>query len=405
MSLDGPRRYPEGSLDREQRDGKRNSHISLPEDTEHESRRRSDADNQENDHVLADRTDQEVVEVLSDDGTDSEHPQGSREYEDVEIMGVNDVSENDRFPSRIRHRRIRPLARHVRQRNDDTTSDDEIQIVDERPVLPLARFDDGDEFRRALAGRFGMLQSPIGTFEGDFGRVVSVVTGMNHWRRVPGRRQRPVPRRSLRTRLPVNYSMFEQFELPFLFEGHGGDEAETTAMERSIMERIERENDRDLDGKMHQENIYNTKQLKSKKDIAAHEVHGYTNDIKPDVPLVCELCAVPLGTGIPEEFKPNLKYDANLEHYSRLYRVQAPWFCCKQILLTDIELSKRVFVAKCGHVYCGRCIKNIGNRPRNKRANKKITIDNPGLSCPRRCPAVECGQEFRGKRTFTELYF
>lgn len=380
----------------------------------------------------------EVVEVFSDDEQDSEPISALSDFEDIEITGATvapsaNAEPGSRSPrhrdtrapgrSRRRPRQYLEFTRNVRPDRGVESVDDDIQIVDERPVLPLARFGDSDEFRLALLGRFGTVDSPIGTFEGAFGRVVSVITGMNRWRRV-GDRNNPNTnnqnsnqnnnqnsngsRRLLRRRRPVRYpanTTFEQFELPFLLGAAGGDGDEATAMERSIMERIERENDRDLDGKLRLENVYNTKQLKAKQQIAAGELRGYTNSISGATPFTCELCGVQLGSGIPGDFSVSPKYDACLERYSRLYRVQAPWFCSRMILAADIDLSKRVFVAKCGHVYCGRCIKNIGNRPRNKRATKKLTIDNPGIFAPKRCPAPQCNVEFRGKRTFTELYF
>lgn len=409
MSVNIHRRRSGRTPDHDSRETKQSTNLEPSEASESENNDRNSILQNSHEPVLEAATDPEVVEVLSDEDDDVAARPALSDHEDIEITGVNLV-EQARNPTRIRHRRIRPHARNVRLRRDHDTTDD-IQIVDERPVLPLARFDDTEEFRRALMGRFGTLESPIGTFEGDFGRVVSVITGMNRWRRVPGSAPqgsvdpRTGSRRHLRRRRPVRYAseeQYEQHEFPFLFEGAGTD---ASAMERSIMERIDRENDRDLDGKLRQENKYNTKQLQAKQAIAAHEQHGYTNDISPQTPFTCELCAVPLGTGIPAEFTPNAKYDANLERYSRLYRVQAPWFCSRQISPVDIDLSKRVFVAKCGHLYCGRCIKNIGNRPRHKRASKQLTIENPGLSCPRRCPAAGCNVEFRGKRTFTELYF
>lgn len=402
MSVNIHRRRSGRALDRESHEGKQETNLEPSEVNENENNNRNSILQNTSEPVLESVTDQEVVEVLSDEGESIEPLSMLSDHEDIEITGVNVVPQSRIFPSRIRHRRIRPHTRNVRLRRDQDTSSDDIQIVDERPVLPLARFDDTEEFRRALMGRFGTLESPIGTFEGDFGRVVSVITGMNRWRRLAD--SGSTSRRHLRRRRPVRYTSEPQYELEFPFlEGPSSDEA--SAMERSIMERIDRENDRDLDGKLRQENKYNTKQLHAKQAIAANEQHGYTNDINSQTAFTCELCAVPLGTGIPEEFTPNPKYDANLERYSRLYRVQAPWFCSRQISPVDIDLSKRVFVAKCGHVYCGRCIKNIGNRPRQKRASKQLTIENPGLSCPRRCPAPECNLEFRGKRTFTELYF
>lgn len=175
----------------------------------------------------------------------------------------------------------------------------------------------------------------------------------------------------------------------------------------SIMDRINREDEITLDRKTEIENIHNRKALREKQGIAKTEIDGYTNNINPDVNCLCELCGVVLGQGIPLDFQPDPKYDENLAEHAGRCRVNAPWFCLRQCFDIDITLSKRVFAAKCGHVFCGRCIKNMGNRPPAKRgqAQKVVSIVNPHISAPRKCPAAGCGIGFnKGKRTFTELF-
>lgn len=175
----------------------------------------------------------------------------------------------------------------------------------------------------------------------------------------------------------------------------------------AIMERLEREDENTLDRKIESENRHNRKLLLQKQYVAKDETIGYTNDVSPDTNLLCELCGVVLGEGIPDDFEPNPKYDDELPAHAKKFRVNAPWFCIRQCFDMDIQLSKRVFMAKCGHTFCGRCIKNIGNRPPGRRTKKKeeFSILNPQISAPRKCPAAECGNNFnKSKRTFTELY-
>lgn len=175
----------------------------------------------------------------------------------------------------------------------------------------------------------------------------------------------------------------------------------------SIMERLARDDEAALDRKIENENIHNRKMLRQKEKIASDESDGYTNNIGPNLTLMCELCGVELGEGIPADFKPDPRYDEKLVEHAGKFRVNAPWFCIRQCLPADIDLSKRAFVAKCGHVFCGRCIKNIGNRAPGRRARKKeeLTIMNPQISAPRKCPAKDCGIAFtKGKKTFTELF-
>lgn len=175
----------------------------------------------------------------------------------------------------------------------------------------------------------------------------------------------------------------------------------------AIMERLEREDENTLDRKIESENRHNRKLLLQKQYVAKDETPGYTNNVAPDTNLLCELCGVVLGEGIPADFKPDPNYDDELPVHAERFRVQAPWFCIRQCFDMDIQLSKRVFMAKCGHTFCGRCIKNIGNRPPGRRSKKKeeLSILNPQISAPRKCPAPECGSTFnKSKRTFTELY-
>lgn len=177
--------------------------------------------------------------------------------------------------------------------------------------------------------------------------------------------------------------------------------------ERSIMNVIERDNERALDRKLQDENKYNRKALKEKKDQIKREVPGYTSDVKSDENVGCELCGITLGEGIPEDFKATSQYNLGLEKYIEQFNVRAPWFCFKTLTDVDKELSKRVFLSKCGHLYCGRCIKNIGNRPRRRlrKEERVLTIENPDICSPVKCPSLGCAHTFKGKRSFTELYF
>lgn len=175
-------------------------------------------------------------------------------------------------------------------------------------------------------------------------------------------------------------------------------------IENSIMQRIERDNDLRVDSRLADEKVYNKKTQTNLQQVPKNELPGYTNNIKENVDTCCELCGAVLGDGIPEDFKPDKRYNADLEKYISIYRVNAPWFCIKQVTPADIDLSKRIFRLKCGHVFCGRCVRNIGNKPKKTKANLGISIDNPLYYAPRRCPAIDCKQPFNSK-AFLEAYF
>lgn len=199
---------------------------------------------------------------------------------------------------------------------------------------------------------------------------------------------------------PAEGSIFEVFGFNNPFEFTNQDDFTT----ERIMERIDRDNEQIIDRKLRDENQYNRSIVKEKREGIKREVQGYKSAISHDDNIGCELCGVTLGEGIPGDFKPDIKYSKKLLIYSAENNCLAPWFCFKQLTDTDKDLSKRVFIAKCGHLYCGRCIKNIGNRPRIKRG-QPLDIDNPNIYAPNHCIATECNTKFRGKNVFTELYF
>lgn len=176
----------------------------------------------------------------------------------------------------------------------------------------------------------------------------------------------------------------------------GGDDNE---IEELIMRRIERDNDRAVDERFEKEKVFNLKTIQLKREVAELEdKEKYTNDLSPNDIIVCELCGVRLGEGIPDGFRTDPRYNAKLDEYQTEYGVLAPWFCLITLTETDCELSKRVFAAKCGHTYCGRCVKNIGNAPRAKRQKLK-DMSHPQVYAPLKC---SCGGSL--KRKFTELY-
>ena len=196
---------------------------------------------------------------------------------------------------------------------------------------------------------------------------------------------------------------YAEFEMGF------GLQDDMSEAEQSIFQRIEEDNNRILDERVQRESDFNKKYLKEKQEAVQNEqLKGtHTNTIKASETFVCELCAIVLGEGAPDDFKSDPIYDENFSMYVKQYKAQAPWFCVHPFTQVDIDLSKRVFVAKCGHTFCGRCVKNIGNRPSRvaKKGNTNVlSVKNPDAYQPRVCPATECGKKFTAK-AFTEIYF
>lgn len=171
----------------------------------------------------------------------------------------------------------------------------------------------------------------------------------------------------------------------------------------AILRRLEREDEEALDRRMHSAALFNKKQMLKKK-AQAGQTPAHTSTLDPAELLMCEVCGVVLGSGIPRDFRPDARYDADLAAHAAAAQVPAPWFCVRQCFESDLDLSLRVFAARCGHVFCGRCVKNIGARPPKCRL-KKMTILNPAVYAPRKCPAQDCGTVFnKSKSTFTEVF-
>lgn len=313
-------------------------------------------------HIPSNRRRRSIIEVLSDDS--------AAEEDDIEI-----ISES-----------VPPVL--VMSGDDD--NDDDIEITGHQRIMPVAP----SSLRPAIPAR----------------RVAPTRAEPRNTRRRLNRRDNGD------AMLFVDYDngrmgleniseimMHQQRALFRMFHSFSPPDQVSSA----IMERLEREDENTLDRKIESENRHNRKLLLQKQYVAKEEASGYTNNIAPDTNLLCELCGVVLGEGIPADFKPDSKYDDELPAHAERFRVNAPWFCIRQCFSVDIQLSKRVFMAKCGHTFCGRCIKNIGNRPPGRRSKKKeeFSIMNPQISAPRKCPAAECGNTFnKSKRTFTELY-
>lgn len=234
----------------------------------------------------------------------------------------------------------------------------------------------------------------------------------------PRRRQRPNPSTFLRNLRRRHNNAREaaqpQFQFGYPRGGYGyafhanmpffsqPDQGVTA----NVMEAIRRSEEREMDQKREKEDKINLKTLEKKKEAVSNISEGYTSTISATDDFVCELCAVVLGEGIPADFKPDPKFDDNIDEHAAKLRTNAPWFCIRQCFEADFELLRRVFAAKCGHVFCGRCIKNIGSRPTLKGRKKKeqASILDPRVSAPRKCPVKNCGANFMGKKTFTELY-
>ncbi len=152
---------------------------------------------------------------------------------------------------------------------------------------------------------------------------------------------------------------------------------------------------------------------------------GYTRGIDGKNALVCPLCGVELGVGIPDYVieKDEIKGPNDLPVEGRddngkgkdiipPFDVPQYWHEVPNLTVVDAELSKRTFFTKCGHVYCGRCVKNIMNErgkrrktPKNTKRKRKIgEISENTFTAPTKCIVTGCKKIWRGN-IFVEMFW
>lgn len=128
---------------------------------------------------------------------------------------------------------------------------------------------------------------------------------------------------------------------------------------------------------------------------------------------VCCLCGVELGVGIPDEFTGISPEDRGkaFEQLVNTYDSCCPYQSLTSANGTERDLSKKTFVASCGHAFCGRCVVRIENARSQPKSNKKrfselkgpLHPDNYG---PKTCPGADCKYSLRsGRSRMREAFF
>ncbi|AOA65306.1 uncharacterized protein PAS_chr4_0997 [Komagataella phaffii GS115] len=151
------------------------------------------------------------------------------------------------------------------------------------------------------------------------------------------------------------------------------DENNMARVMRMIAESEENMEDQRVDSRHRlARTVRKKKESASKIRTKTEEASFFTNKIDNSDDLRCLLCGMQLGSGFPADFK--VDHEQNSASGILKYKVPAPWQCCNQVTDVDKELSKKVFFAKCGHVYCGRCVNNIMRSDLRKRNRKSQSI-------------------------------
>lgn len=127
---------------------------------------------------------------------------------------------------------------------------------------------------------------------------------------------------------------------------------------------------------------------------------------------VCCLCGVELGIGIPDDFQGITKQDfgTSFENLVSKYQTYCPYQSLVKPSIVDRDLSRRTYVALCGHTFCGRCFTRIDNARRTSKCSKKKLLQLKGPSHPdnygpKICPAKGCKTQLRSKGRMREVFF
>ena len=127
---------------------------------------------------------------------------------------------------------------------------------------------------------------------------------------------------------------------------------------------------------------------------------------------VCTLCGVELGVGIPDDFE-GISPEDRRETFEKLvekYECHCPYQSLMRPSQLDRDLSRRTYIALCGHTFCGRCYTRVNNaREKSKMPKRKLAMlkgsANPENYGPRLCPAENCGKIIRAKGKMRRVYF
>lgn len=128
--------------------------------------------------------------------------------------------------------------------------------------------------------------------------------------------------------------------------------------------------------------------------------------------IVCTLCGVELGVGIPDEFSGITPEDIPLsfDELMEKYDSRCPYQTLGRPSTLDRDLSKRTYVSNCGHLFCGRCFRRYLYAREMKSKSKKslqlkLGASHPDNFAPKICPADNCKYQVRAKAKMKEVYF
>ncbi|CAR25654.1 ZYRO0A04994p [Zygosaccharomyces rouxii] len=244
---------------------------------------------------------------------------------------------------------------------------------------------------------------------------------------------------SLANYILMNANGMGSNDAAWLYNGYVGDmdeEESTQSIVSMIQEREEREHDSRT--KKYMEKTQDQQQSYVQRAMELPDGYSASFDTEPKIKLdivrdgkeetvvvkddsvsdqwqevpVCTLCGVELGVGIPDEFEGITKMDRGVSFECLVYKYQfhCPYQTLARPSQLDRDLSRRTFVAPCGHTYCGRCFARIDNaRGKSRMAKRKLAqlkgSAHPDNYGPKICPAKGCKSPIRTRGKMREAFF
>ncbi|GAV51651.1 hypothetical protein ZYGR_0AF01220 [Zygosaccharomyces rouxii] len=244
---------------------------------------------------------------------------------------------------------------------------------------------------------------------------------------------------SLANYILMNANGMGSNDAAWLYNGYGGDmdeEESTQSIVSMIQEREEREHD--CRTKKYMEKTRDQQQSFVQRAMELPDGYSASFDTEPKIKLdivrdgkeetvvvkddsvsdqwlevpVCTLCGVELGVGIPDDFEGITKMDRGVSFECLVYKYQfhCPYQTLARPSQLDRDLSRRTFVAPCGHTYCGRCFARIDNaRGKSRMAKRKLAqlkgSAHPDNYGPKICPAKGCKSPIRTRGKMREAFF
>ncbi|GMM35652.1 SUMO-targeted ubiquitin ligase complex subunit [Saccharomycopsis crataegensis] len=374
------------------------------------------------------------VEEVASESDGEQHDDGVEILRVVEAppnLGLHRPPINGRNVNTDEQRRQRRRNRNIIHRGptNDNESDDEVQVLGQQratvqfqdtPIyFPGGIYFDHDTGDRGRDEEFVPEEESLTTRRFRDYQTGRIQRRMNTRHRRPNQEPRSGFQNFMHSALNGLFRM--GFNIP---EPRFGDQNSRDDISEDIWHQVDMMESRELQQKFDTQKEHASNYIKRAEDSVKVLPKGYTSTIDKNSELLCPLCGVILGAGICDGYSTLIQlekqkkqnnsghvlvdYDNEKMYHKSIqeFGCQAPYQLLPFITETDIKLSRKIYYAKCGHVFCGRCVQRVASRPmRESRKNAKApkNIHNPTVYAPSKCVADNCKAKLVGGR-FVEIY-